>query len=45
MAQLSKRWGSRYHHIGKTIWAEQCIADLPARDEALLTGVWDSADL
>ncbi|MCH5671491.1 ATP-binding SpoIIE family protein phosphatase [Streptomyces gilvus] len=25
VAQLAKRWGSRYHQTGKTIWAEQPI--------------------
>ncbi|MCX4536665.1 hypothetical protein OHA79_09885 [Streptomyces sp. NBC_00841] len=33
VAQLTKRWGSRYSHCGKTIWAEQTIpghAPVPA---------------
>ncbi|MDI2132413.1 ATP-binding SpoIIE family protein phosphatase [Yinghuangia seranimata] len=30
IAQLTQRWGSRYQQSGKTIWAEQSLADEPA---------------
>lgn len=44
VAQLSRRWGSRYHHSGKTIWAEQPIDDAATSDTGL-SAVWDSATL
>lgn len=42
VAQLTRRWGSRYHHSGKTIWAEQPINGDPVSPTDL-TDVWDSA--
>ncbi|MEU8133480.1 ATP-binding SpoIIE family protein phosphatase [Streptodolium elevatio] len=30
VAQLTNRWGSRYHRAGKTIWAEQSTTPQPA---------------
>ncbi|MET9788997.1 ATP-binding SpoIIE family protein phosphatase [Streptomyces canus] len=44
VAQLSKRWGSRYHQTGKTIWAEESTTAASAQDTAL-AAVWDSATL
>lgn len=44
VAQLSKRWGSRYHQTGKTIWAEESITALPA-PEAAFAALWDDATL
>ena len=44
VAQLTRRWGSRYHHSGKTIWAEQPIDGDPSSPTGL-TAVWDSAAL
>nr|WP_325176233.1 SpoIIE family protein phosphatase [Streptomyces liliifuscus] len=44
VAQLSKRWGSRYHQTGKTIWAEESTTALAAQDTAY-AAVWDSATL
>ncbi|NUU26077.1 MAG: SpoIIE family protein phosphatase [Streptomycetaceae bacterium] len=32
VAQLTKRWGSRYQQSGKTIWAEQELGPEPARE-------------
>jgi serine phosphatase RsbU (regulator of sigma subunit)/anti-sigma regulatory factor (Ser/Thr protein kinase) len=31
VAQLAQRWGTRYDHDGKTIWAEQTMATHPGR--------------
>ncbi|MGC0405228.1 serine phosphatase RsbU (regulator of sigma subunit)/PAS domain-containing protein/anti-sigma regulatory factor (Ser/Thr protein kinase) [Streptomyces sp. SAI-126] len=44
VAQLARRWGSRYHRTGKTIWAEQTIG---AGSGAGLdfAGVWDTAEI
>lgn len=44
VAQLSKRWGSRYHQTGKTIWAEESITALPT-PEAAFVALWDNATL
>ncbi|MBK3574859.1 SpoIIE family protein phosphatase [Streptomyces sp. MBT65] len=44
VAQLSKRWGSRYHQTGKTIWAEESTTALSVPETAL-AAVWDSATL
>ncbi|MDH6219566.1 SpoIIE family protein phosphatase [Streptomyces pseudovenezuelae] len=44
VAQLSKRWGSRYHQTGKTIWVEESTTALSAQETAL-AAVWDSATL
>ncbi|MCZ0997436.1 ATP-binding protein [Streptomyces mirabilis] len=35
VAQLAKRWGSRYHRSGKTIWAEQPIRAVPVLEAGL----------
>ncbi|WP_408647517.1 ATP-binding SpoIIE family protein phosphatase [Streptomyces geranii] len=40
VAQLTRRWGSRYHHSGKTIWAEQPINGDP-EPPADPTAAWD----
>ncbi|WP_155060337.1 SpoIIE family protein phosphatase [Streptomyces blattellae] len=44
VAQLAKRWGSRYHRNGKTIWAEQTIT----ADSGLgldFAGIWDTPEI
>lgn len=44
VAQLSKRWGSRYHQTGKTIWAEVSTTAVSAQDTPL-DAIWDSTSL
>ncbi|MFD7409544.1 SpoIIE family protein phosphatase [Streptomyces sp. NPDC059866] len=29
VAQLTDRWGTRHTHVGKTIWAEQSVPEMP----------------
>ncbi|MFM9564587.1 SpoIIE family protein phosphatase [Streptomyces turgidiscabies] len=43
VAQLTRRWGSRYHHSGKTIWAEQPIGGAPPVDDSLGAAWTDAA--
>ncbi|MEV7804205.1 SpoIIE family protein phosphatase [Microbispora sp. NPDC088329] len=41
VAQLTSRWGTRYHADGKTIWAEQPL--LPGREPTILdAAIWDT---
>ncbi|MEV0640978.1 SpoIIE family protein phosphatase [Streptomyces sp. NPDC050619] len=42
VAQLARRWGSRYHRSGKTIWAEQPVGAVMEAN-ADVKGVWDDA--
>ncbi|QOV33201.1 SpoIIE family protein phosphatase [Streptomyces ferrugineus] len=43
VAQLTKRWGSRYHQNGKTIWAEQPIRAVQKLGVDL-AAVWGDTD-
>ncbi|MEU5754122.1 SpoIIE family protein phosphatase [Streptomyces sp. NPDC047829] len=45
VAQLARRWGTRYTPTGKVVWTEQCLADQQVPDLALLAGLDDVSEL